>query len=134
LVLDRNSNGKIDNGTELFGNFTAQPAADNKNGFLALAEFDKKANGGNEDGSVDNRDSIFSNLRLWQDVNHNGVAENSELHSLDQLNVVAFDLDFKDSKKIDEFGNEFRYKGKVKDSKGNSVARWAWDVFLVGNQ
>jgi len=134
LVLDRNNNGHIDNGGELFGNFTAQPAADNKNGFLALAEFDQETNGGNHDGIVDSRDSIFSTLRLWQDVNHNGVAENSELHTLDQLNVVAFDLDFKDSKKVDEFGNEFRYKGKVRDSKGSSVARWAWDVFLVSNQ
>ena len=134
LVLDRNHNGKIDNGGELFGNFTAQPAADNKNGFLALAEFDKETNGGNQDGIVDNGDSIFSTLRLWQDMNHNGVAENSELHTLAQLNVAGFDLDFKDSKRVDEFGNEFRYRGKVRDSKGSSVARWAWDVFLVGNQ
>ena len=134
LALDRNNNGNIDNGEELFGDFTAQPPASNKNGFLALAEFDKEANGGNEDGIVDNHDSIFSSLRLWQDVNHNGVAEGGELHTLNELNVIAFELDFKDSKRVDDAGNEFRYKGRVRDSKQASVARWAWDVFLVTNQ
>lgn len=131
LVLDRNNNGSIDNGSELFGNYTPQSpvtVGEDQNGFRALAEYDKSSAGGNEDGSITIDDRVFTRLRLWQDRNHNGIAEATELLSLQQVAIRGFDLDYKISRREDAHGNQFRYRARVF---GREVGKWAWDVILM---
>lgn len=130
LSFDRNQNGMIDNGRELFGNITPQPASPERNGFLALAEYDATTQGGNADGIISAQDAIFGYLRLWKDLNHDGVSYGGELFRLGDVGVKAIQLDYRTSERTDRYGNKFRYKAKVRDRRNSNVGRWAWDVFL----
>ena len=47
------------------------------------------------------------------------------------LGLNKLDLDYKRSKKTDAYGNEFRYRAKVKGTHDAQLGRWAWDVFLL---
>jgi hypothetical protein len=133
LVLDRNANGRIDNGTELFGNYSPQPSISGKqkNGFLALTLFDKIENGGDGDGNITIADSAYTALRLWRDSNHNGVSEFSEFESLQEAGLSSIALSYNTSRRIDRYGNRFRYRAKIADDRNAQLGRWAWDVFLV---
>ena len=85
LVLDRNNNGTIDTGRELFGDSTLKSNGElATNGFDALADLDS-----NQDGLVDVNDTEFANLRIWQDLNQDGISQNNELKTLEQLNIQS---------------------------------------------
>jgi len=89
VVLDRNGNGLIDSGLELFGDATvlqngARAGETAANGFEALADVDANA-----DGKIDSTDAIYSQLRIWQDSNQDGVSQASELHTLAELGIAS---------------------------------------------
>lgn len=131
LALDRNGNGLIDDGSELFGDVAAQPASESPNGFLALAVFDQIENGGNHDGLITDRDSVFADLRLWLDLNHDGFSQAGEMSPLGAFGIVSIDLAYREARRKDRHGNEFRYRSKVIFD--NHKQRFAYDVFLVRN-
>ena len=111
LYLDRNGNGVVDNGSELFGDstllFNGYLA---ENGYEALAEFDLSENGGLQDGVIDAADSIYTDLRVWID-NGDGDFEHHESQSLAEAGVLSIGLDYRESPRTDGYGNEFRYIG-----------------------
>lgn len=80
---------------------------------------------------ITSADAVFSLLRLWQDANHNGISEASELKTFAELGIMTIEITYKLSKQTDMHGNQFRYRAKVKDVQGSQVGRWAWDVFLI---
>jgi hypothetical protein len=129
LALDRNGDGLINDGTELFGNMTPQPPSKSPNGYLALAVFDDPANGGNGNGFIDPGDAVYAKLRVWIDANHNGVSEPAELHTLRELGIVRIDLKYRLSPYVDQFGNRFRYAARIWDEAGKAHGI-CYDVFL----
>jgi hypothetical protein len=134
LALDRNANGAVDDGAELFGNFTPQPQpppGTERNGFWALGEYDKAAQGGNGDGVIDSGDAVYTSLLLWQDSNHNGISESNELRSLQSSGVESIALDYRESRRQDRHGNEFRYRAKANGRGHSDTGKWAYDVFLL---
>jgi len=116
LVVDRNNNGLIDDGTELFGNHTwlenGEKAA---NGFEALAEFDT-----NHDGQVNADDAAFDALRIWRDVNQNGQTDSGELSSLTDAGVASLRTSYDLTNFIDDNNNAHRQVGSFTLNDGST--------------
>ena len=127
LALDRNGNGNIDSGRELFGNHTPQRSSEDPNGFRALSLYDY-----NEDGVISSDDSIWTSLLIWIDANHNGVSEAAELTSLGDHAITSIDLGYQESRRQDRHGNELRYKSQVQ--REGAPPTFAVDVFFKGDE
>lgn len=136
LVLDRDDNGTIDHGGELFGDSTPQPdpgAGAQRHGFIALAVFDTAGEGGNGDGSITPADAVFDRLELWRDADHDGVSDPGELTSLAAEGVVSLGLDYVENRSRDRHGNELRYRGHCQwtGPAGNAHTKPLIDVIFI---
>ncbi|MBX7232181.1 MAG: hypothetical protein K1X29_08870 [Bdellovibrionales bacterium] len=111
LVYDKNSNGKIDGGGELFGDRDGF-----RNGFENLASFDS-----NKDKVIDQKDPMFSKLKLWYDKNADGVSQKEELFSLGTMGVESISLKYENETK--KFGDraEYRQKSTFKFSRNKNA-------------
>lgn len=109
LVLP-NSSGDVNGIDELFGDATLGPDGKYaKQGFAALAKYDDS-----RDKVISEDDEVFTKLRLWRDDNLDGVAQSSELHTLDEKGVLAIDLRYdKRYQETDKHGNVTKYKSVV---------------------
>ncbi|MEM9553064.1 MAG: hypothetical protein AAGC60_02315 [Acidobacteriota bacterium] len=94
LVLDRNNNGLIDDGSELFGRFAGRPEVPYANGYEALAVFDQPELGGNRDGILSVADEAFRRLGVWFDRDRNGHSTVDELASMADAGIVWVGLDY----------------------------------------
>jgi len=123
LVFDKNGNGTIDSGQELFGDQTLLANGSRAaNGFLALAELD-----GNADGKIDVSDAAYDNLKIWQDVDGDGYSTPSELKTLSELGIVSINTGFTESKVVDANGNAHKQIGsylKMDGSTGTATDVW----------
>lgn len=129
LALDRDGNGVIDSGAELFGAATEQPPSDDPNGFRALAVFDGADHGGDGDGAITAGDAVFARLLLWVDADRDGVSSPQELRAPAALGIEEIGLDYVLSERRDRWGNRFRWSGRAVGEEGRPVT--ASDVVFV---
>ena len=102
LLTLPNSSGQVLSIHELFGNNAVGPDGKRaRNGFAALAKYDV-----NHDGRIDSSDPVFAQLRLWSDVNGDGVAQADELFTLDSFGITQINLNqIQNFKESDSYGN-----------------------------
>ena len=116
LVLDRNGNGKIDGGKELFGDQTLLKNGEKATGgFQALEELDD-----NKDGRIDSADSKYSEIKVWRDLNQDGQSSEEELFSLDELGIKALNLANNNVNSTDANGNIISRTGSYEKTDGSA--------------
>jgi hypothetical protein len=115
LAIDRNGDGLINDGSELFGSaFRLADGTQAADGFAALASLDS-----NLDGVLSADDGDFGALLVWRDDNHDGITQSGELLGLSDLGIVSIGLDAERGTTIDE-GNWLGLEGSYTTSDGQT--------------
>ena len=124
LAIDKNKDGAINDGSELFGDaFVKENGAKAANGMDALRDID-----GNGDGAVDAQDEKFADLRIWKDTNGDGVSQAEEIHTLEELGVVSLGTSSETVNQTDAFGNTQINAGTFTFSDGTEGAMGDWSL------
>lgn len=101
LALDRNGNGRIDDGRELFGSAAVLASgAHASNGFQALAELDS-----NGDGRITPADAAWSQLSVWSDSDADRRSTATELAPLSAFRLTGIELGYRSERLCDARGN-----------------------------
>jgi len=141
VVRDLNNNGLIDSGRELFGDNTLLTRGTRTgelaaHGFEALADLDVDA-AGLADGKFDANDVAFASVKLWKDLNQDGVSQTGELFNLADLGVasinvsgVAGNIDLGGGNTQTHSGTYVRSDGSAGDS---GTAQLAGNLVLTNN-
>ena len=117
LVRDINRNGIIDNGTELFGDNTKlKNGGSAQHGFASLADLDS-----NGDKVIDAKDAAFKELRVWRDINQDGISQNNELFTLQSLGIKSFNTAYTDTRQDLGSGNTLAQKGSYTKTDGTNA-------------
>jgi hypothetical protein len=114
LAVDRNGNGRIDDGTELFGNNTPVRAGQTTaNGFEALNFLQSESAGlAALDQAIAGGDTAFDRLLLWRDSNHNGISEPDELTRVVDSPLTSIDMRYEVVSRVKK-ANEIRERSTV---------------------
>ena len=127
LVYDRNGDGIINNGSELFGDATRlQNGGTAAHGFAALADLDD-----NSDGKIDAADKAFSSLRVWRDLNQDGISQEGELLTLEQAKVRSLNTQFRNTNRSLGDGNTLAQEGSYTTTDGQT--RQMGDLLLAND-
>ncbi|HKE92904.1 MAG TPA: hypothetical protein VKB34_01245 [Povalibacter sp.] len=123
IFADLNGNGIADDGSELFGEGTTLvlQAEKARNGFIALAQYDQPALGGNDDGKITEADGMWPMLKFWTDSNADGRSVRSETKSARALGIVAFDIIPRLRNYMDDAGNTIPFWAQAERLNGKKV-------------
>ncbi|MDX1921155.1 MAG: hypothetical protein SFU25_10540 [Candidatus Caenarcaniphilales bacterium] len=134
LVVDLNKDGIINDGRELFGNWTLDRY--NPDGYTALGALKDP----DEDGLIKGKE--LDGLMIWSDLNNDSKSQKNELKSLKQLGIVELDCGryqvhrkrekmYLDKDKL-AFSNKYSEKGFKRKTKNGYEYGYSWDVTFNG--
>ncbi|NQY79302.1 MAG: hypothetical protein HRT47_03210 [Candidatus Caenarcaniphilales bacterium] len=124
LVLDKNNDGQVNSGKELFGDQNGED-----NGFDELATYDT-----NNDGVINSDDEVFEDLKLWADMDADGKVGEGEMKSLAELGIKSLNTGFTGEKGdvTDEHGNDLSMQGSfTREVNGEEVEGSMVDALFV---